>query len=113
MEKFRVEVTKIANQDIEKHKKSGNKISIKNIAKILIDLSKNPDIGFGIPKALKYEYSGFWSGRINQKDRIINWIKAGKIIVFKVSATGHYPNNNYEFTSKNTLPICHFVWIHY
>jgi toxin YoeB len=42
MGKFRVEVTKIVNQDIEKHKKSGNKISIKNIAKMLVDLSENP-----------------------------------------------------------------------
>ena len=46
MGKFRVEVTKIANQDIEKHKKSENKISIKNISKILIELSENPQEGF-------------------------------------------------------------------
>ena len=90
MEKFRVEVTKIANQDIEKHKKSGNKISIKNIAKILIDLSENPDKGFGNREALKYESSGFWSGRINQKDRIINWLKANIVNFFVVSATRHY-----------------------
>lgn len=41
MGKFRVEVTKVANQDIEKHKKSGNKVSIKNISKILIGLTEN------------------------------------------------------------------------
>ncbi|HAT76471.1 MAG TPA: type II toxin-antitoxin system mRNA interferase toxin, RelE/StbE family, partial [Flavobacterium sp.] len=69
MGKFRVEVTKVANNDIEKHKKSGNKVSINNIAKILLDLSVNPYEGFGNPEALKYEYSGFWSRRINQKDR--------------------------------------------
>jgi toxin YoeB len=50
MGKFRVEVIKVANQDIEKHKKSGDKISIKNIAEILIDLTENPYEGFGSPE---------------------------------------------------------------
>jgi len=71
MGKFRVEITKVAFQDIEKHKKSGNKISIKNIATILIDLTENPYEGVDNPEQLKYEYSGYWSRRINQKDRLI------------------------------------------
>jgi toxin YoeB len=90
MGKFRVEVTKIANQDIEKHKKSGNKISIKNIAKILVDLSENPYEGFGNPEPLKYEYSGFWSRRINKKDRIIYRVEEDIVTVYVVSALGHY-----------------------
>ncbi|WP_264534964.1 Txe/YoeB family addiction module toxin [Flavobacterium sp. N1736] len=90
MGKFRVEVTKIANQDIEKHKKSGNKISIKNIAKILIDLTENPYEGFGSPEQLKHEYSGLWSRRINQKDRLIYRIENEIVTVFVISAMGHY-----------------------
>ena len=90
MGKFRVEVTKIAYQDIEKHKKSGNKISIKNIAKILIDLTENPYEGFGNPEELKYEYSGLWSRRINQKDRMIYRIEEEVVTVFLISAMGHY-----------------------
>ncbi|MDD5149772.1 MAG: Txe/YoeB family addiction module toxin [Flavobacterium sp.] len=90
MGKFRVEVTKIANQDIEKHKKSGNKISIKNIAKILVDLSENPYEGFGNPEPLKYDYSGFWSRRINQKDRLIYRVEENIVTVYVISAMGHY-----------------------
>ena len=90
MGKFRVEVTKSANQDIEKHKKSGNKISIKNIAKILIDLTNNPYEGFGNPEPLKYEYSGFWSRKINQKDRLIYRVDDEVVTVFVISAMGHY-----------------------
>ena len=90
MGKFRVEVTIIANQDIEKHKKSGNKISIKNISKILIDLTENPYEGFGNPEELKYEYSGLWSRRINQKDRMIYRIEEEVVTVFVISAMGHY-----------------------
>ncbi len=90
MGKFRVEVTKVAHQDIEKHKKSGNKISIKNIARILIDLTENPYEGFGNPEPLKYEYSGFWSRRINQKDRLIYRVEEDIVTVFVISAMGHY-----------------------
>ncbi|MDQ1167406.1 Txe/YoeB family addiction module toxin [Flavobacterium sp. SORGH_AS_0622] len=90
MGKFRVEVTKVANQDIEKHKKSGNKISIKNIARILVDLTENPYEGFGNPEQLKYEYSGFWSRRINQKDRLIYRVDDEVVPVFVISAMGHY-----------------------
>ena len=90
MGKFRVKVTKIANRDIEKHKKSGNRVSINNIAKILIELSENPYKGFGNPEQLKYEYSGYWSRRINQKDRIIYRVEADIVTVFVISAMGHY-----------------------
>jgi toxin YoeB len=90
MGKFRVEVTKTANQDIEKHKKSGNKISIKNISKILVDLSENPYEGFGNPEPLKFDYSGFWSRRINQKDRLVYRVEDDIVTVFVVSAMGPY-----------------------
>ncbi|MCA6422737.1 MAG: Txe/YoeB family addiction module toxin [Flavobacterium sp.] len=42
-----------------------------NIAKILIELENTPFEGIGKPEALKYELTGFWSRRINQKDRIV------------------------------------------
>ncbi|MEA9413011.1 Txe/YoeB family addiction module toxin [Flavobacterium sp. PL02] len=90
MGKFRVEVTKVANQDIEKHKKSGNKTSTKNIAKILIDLTENPYEGFGNPEQLKYEYTGYWSRRINQKDRLVYRVEDDIVTVYVVSAMGHY-----------------------
>lgn len=93
MGKFRVEVTKVANQDIEKHKKSGNKISINNSAKILFDLTENPYEGFGNPRPLKYEYSGCWSRRINQIDSLAYPLEAAIVTFFDVSAMGHYSDN--------------------
>jgi toxin YoeB len=40
---------------------------------------------------LKYELSGYWSRRINKKDRIIYEImeEPGKLVVI-ISALGHY-----------------------
>ena len=90
MGKFRIKVTKIAQKDIEKHLKSGNKVSISAINKILEDLLENPYEGYGNPEALKYEYSGYWSRKINQKDRLIYIVDEDIVTVFVISAMGHY-----------------------
>jgi toxin YoeB len=90
MGKFRIKVTKIAQKDIEKHLKSGNKVSIRAIDKILEDLLENPYEGYGNPEALKYEYSGYWSRKINQKDRLIYRVDEDIVTVFVISAMGHY-----------------------
>lgn len=90
MGKFRIKVTKIAQKDIEKHLKSGNKVSIRAIDKILEDLLENPYEGYGNPEALKYEYSGYWSRKINQKDRLIYRVDDDIVTVFVISAMGHY-----------------------
>ena len=90
MGKFRLKVTKIAQKDIEKHLKSGNKVSISAINKILEDLLENPYEGYGNPEALKYEYSGYWSRKINQKDRLIYRVDEDIVTVFVISAMGHY-----------------------
>lgn len=90
MGKFRIEITKEAQKDIEKHFKSGNKVSINNISKILIELIDNPYEGIGRPEQLKYEYSGYWSRKINQKDRLIYRVEEEIITIYIVSAMGHY-----------------------
>lgn len=90
MGKFRIKVTKIAQKDIEKHLKSENKVSIRAIDKILKDLLENPYEGYGNPEALKYEYSGYWSRKINQKDRLIYRVDEDIVTVFVISAMGHY-----------------------
>jgi toxin YoeB len=90
MGKFRVKVTKNAQKDIAIHLKSGNKLAIKNIGLILIELSETPFEGIGKPEPLKYEYSGYWSRKINKKDRMIYYLEDETITVYVVSAMGHY-----------------------
>lgn len=55
------------------------------------ELEYNPKIGVGNPKPLKHELSGFWSRRINKKDRLIYEIieEPNKLVVI-ISALGHY-----------------------
>lgn len=90
MGKFRVEIKQLAKKQIIQHYKSGDKKSIKNIEKILLELSETPFEGIGNPEPLKYELTGFWSRRINQKDRIIYYLEDEIVTIFVVSAKGHY-----------------------
>ncbi|MEO8237567.1 MAG: Txe/YoeB family addiction module toxin [Flavobacterium sp.] len=90
MGKFRIEIKELAQKHIIQHYKSGNKKSIKNIEKILLELSETPFEGIGNPEPLKYELTGFWSRHINQKDRMIYYLEDDTVTVFIVSVKGHY-----------------------
>lgn len=90
MGKFEVKIEKLAQSHIEQHLKSGNKASINKLEKILIELSETPFEGIGSPEPLKHNLSGFWSRKINKKDRIIYKADAEVVTVFVLSAMGHY-----------------------
>ena len=90
MGKYFVDFDSIARKDLQAHYKSGNKATIKNIEKIMVELTENPFEGYGNPEALKYEFSGYWSRRINAKDRMIYKVEENIVTVTIVSAMGHY-----------------------
>ena len=70
--------------------KSGNKSNIKNIQKIVVELENTPYQGPGKPEQLKHQYNGYWSRRINQKDRLVYKVDENIITIYVVSAMGHY-----------------------
>jgi toxin YoeB len=90
MGKFRVEVTEIAKNQIAQHLKSGNQSSIKRIENILKELTVTPFEGIGNPEPLKYRLTGFWSRKINLKDRMIYSVNDTLVLVEVISAMGHY-----------------------
>lgn len=90
MGKYFVEFDDIARKDLKNHYKSGNKATIKKIEKILLELIENPFSGAGHPEELKHNFNGYWSRRINQKDRIIYRVEEEIVTVIIVSAMGHY-----------------------
>lgn len=90
MGQFELKIEELAQTHLRKHFKSGNQASIKKIEKILIELTENPYSGIGNPEALKNELAGFWSRRVNQKDRLIYKVKEDIVTVFIISAMGHY-----------------------
>ncbi len=79
-----------AERDLLIIKKSGNKAVINKIQQIFKELANNPYEGTGSPEALKYELSGYWSRRINKKDRLIYQVIDIEVLVLVISALGHY-----------------------
>ena len=48
-----------------------DKQKLKRINELLRDISRNPYDGIGKPEALKFNYAGFWSRRIDEEHRLI------------------------------------------
>ncbi|MCU0351924.1 MAG: Txe/YoeB family addiction module toxin [Flavobacterium sp.] len=48
-----------------------DKQKIKRINELLKDISRHPYEGIGKPEPLKFNYSGFWSRRIDEEHRLI------------------------------------------
>jgi toxin YoeB len=90
MGKYTIELTDLAKKHLLLHKKAGNAATIKKIESILLELSLHPYSGTGKPEELKYDLKGYWSRRINQKDRLIYSVQEHKVTVEVISAMGHY-----------------------
>lgn len=91
MTKYIVKFEDKALQDIRKITKSGNKSDKNKLENILEELKSHPYIGSGQPEQLKHNLSGYWSRRINKKDRLIYQVieEPDKLVVI-ISALGHY-----------------------
>ncbi len=87
---FTVKFEGKALSDIKKITKSGKQSDIKKLEDILEELKIHPLIGTGHPEPLKHHLSGYWSRRLNKKDRLIYQILEDEVIVVVVSALGHY-----------------------
>ena len=87
---FDLEFSISALEDLEKHKKSGDKATLKKIEKLLNELREHPTTGTGQPQALKHDMEGLYSRRINQKHRLIYSIKLEIVTVYILSAYKHY-----------------------
>lgn len=90
MGKYSVKLTAQAERDLRHIYKSGDKASIKRLEQIFGELKENPYEGIGKPKPLKHQYTGFWSRRINKKDRLVYQVNEDIVSVFVVSAKDHY-----------------------
>jgi len=88
--KYVLEFSDIAIADIEKHRKSGDKIALKKLNKLINELMHHPTTGTGQPKQLRHGLSVMYSRRINQKHRLVYSIKEEIVTVYILSAWSHY-----------------------
>jgi len=90
MGKYTLEISTWARKELQLHYKSGKKTDIRKIELIFLELSETPYEGTGNPEPLKYHLTGYWSRRINKRDRIVYKVFEDRVVVLVVSAIGHY-----------------------
>lgn len=87
---YTLDFSKTALADIDKHKKSGDKVILKKIERLLNELMEHPLTGTGQPEMLKHNLAGLYSRRINKKHRLVYSINEQVVTVYVLSAYTHY-----------------------
>lgn len=87
---FEVNFARQAVRDIESHSKSGNKVLMIKLDKLLDELERHPETGTGKPEKLKHQLYGKWSRRIDKRHRLVYTIDHDSLVVEVLSAYGHY-----------------------
>ncbi len=62
--------------------------TLRRINAIIKDIQRGPFDGIGKPEPLKNRYSGWWSRRIDETNRIVYKVEDGKIVIAQCRA--HY-----------------------
>lgn len=65
-----------------------DKKTLKKINQLLSDIERNGYEGLGYPEPLKGSFSGYWSGTIDEKNRLIYKIEDGLIKI--IQCRNHY-----------------------
>lgn len=86
---YEIIFSKLAVNQIAELKKS-DIIAYKKLVKLLIELTEHPYTGIGQSEILKYNLSGKWSHRISDKHRLVYSIDDEKVVVYVITAKGHY-----------------------
>lgn len=87
---YKLLLTDTAISHIEEWRKSGDKASINKIYKLFEELKQHPMTGTGQPEALRNNLVGYWSRRINRKDRMVYKIENEVVSVVVISLKSHY-----------------------
>ncbi len=90
MGQYKVRLSPKATAELKHWTKVGDKSTLKKIERIVLELSEHPTLGTGQVERLKGDLSGYWSRRLNKKDRMIYAIDEVDAIVHVLSLQGHY-----------------------
>lgn len=87
---YLLDVSLRASNDLERHKKSGNKKLAEKVYNLFVELAEHPRTGTGKPEQLRHMEGEVWSRRIDSKHRLVYEIREAELIVIAISAYGHY-----------------------
>ena len=65
---------------------------LRQINKLVKDISRSPFEGLGKPEPLRENLSGLWSRRINKEHRLVYLVRENTVLIF--SCRGHYDDYN-------------------
>jgi toxin YoeB len=60
-----------------------DKRTLKRINSLIQDIQRNGHEGIGKPEPLKFEFTGYWSRRINEKDRLVYTMDSKNIYIIQ------------------------------
>lgn len=60
---------------------SGEKKTLKRINALIADIRRSPFDGIGKPEPLKHQFSGWWSRRIDDTNRIVYKVEGENIVI--------------------------------
>lgn len=84
-----LKLTLNAKQELANWKQTDNQ-RYEKIKRMLEQICITPKTGIGKPEALKYEWSGYWSRRIDRENRLV--YRFDDDYIYLVQAKGHYPS---------------------
>ena len=85
---FKVELSENATKELLKLMKSHPQ-AFKKFEQMMPELEQYPYTGTGHPHQLRYT-DGVWSRKLDKKNRLQYRVYEDKVLVFVVSALGHY-----------------------
>lgn len=86
---MKLEFSKSAMADLAFWKKADRKV-VEKVTALLMEICESPYTGKGKPEQLVGNLSGYWSRRINTKDRIVYAVDEEAGVVFIRSLRKHY-----------------------
>ena len=90
MGRYTLRLSKECDIHLEHWKKVGDNPIIRKIDRRFSELIEHPKRGTGKPETFRGDHSGYWSRRLNKKDRIIYRIDDSVVLVYVISMKGHY-----------------------
>jgi len=70
------------------HWQTQDKKTLKRINRLLLDIERNGYNGIGKPEPLKHDLSGWWSVKIDEKNRLVFRIEGDKLEILQCGS--HY-----------------------
>jgi toxin YoeB len=82
-----IEFVPEAFKEYQRWIETDRRIALK-IGDIIRDIIRNPFSGLGKPEALKHQFKGYWSRRINQEHRLVYKVTKNSVVI--ISCYSHY-----------------------